>query len=85
MTHPEMGRELLAHELVEKTVVIVGREDRASAITCWVHKISPEMVAFRAGVPPDPPMLLIVWRLPNGEMRDDTGKRIYVREYLGTV
>jgi hypothetical protein len=80
--HPEMGRELLAHELVEKTVVVVGREDRPHAITCWVELVDIQMVLFRAN---EIQLTLITLRRPDGTLADDTGKRILVWEFLGTV
>ena len=80
--HPEMGRELLAHELVEKTVVVVGREDRPHCITAWVKLVDDEVVVFLAD---EIKVVLITMRRPDGTMTDDTGKRILVWEYLGTV
>ena len=81
--NPEMGRELLAHELVEKTVVLVGREDRPHyAITAWVQLVDAEIVLFSAN---EVHMVLITVRRPDGTLVDDTGKRILVWEYLGVV
>ena len=80
---PEMGRELLADELVEKTVVVVGREDRPHyAITAWVQLVDAEIVLFSAN---EIKLTLITVRRPDGTLVDDTGKRILVWEYLGKV
>lgn len=79
---PEMGRELLAHELKVETVVIVGREDRPHCFTVWVAELGEDFVSFHAG---EVRTLLIVFRREDGTLADDTGKRIHVWEYLGTV
>lgn len=80
----EMGRELKAHELREKTVVVVRREDRALAATLWVEAINEAAVVFFAGAT-WPRVHFMASRLPNGSLIDDTGKRVLVYEYLGEV
>jgi hypothetical protein len=80
--NPEMGRELLAHELVVQTVVVIGREDRPIAVTAWVKELGEDFVAFYAG---ETHALLIVFRHKDGTLADDTETRIHVWEYLGTV
>jgi hypothetical protein len=77
-----MGRELLAGELVVKTVVVVGREDRPYCFTAWVRELGEDFVAFYAG---EARVVLITFRRKDGTLADDTGKRIRVWEYLGTV
>jgi hypothetical protein len=81
-SNPEMGRELLASELVVKTVVIVGREDRPHCFTVWVWKVDELFVAFRAG---EIGNVFIAFRRDDGTLMDDTGQRIRVWEYLGEV
>ena len=78
----EMGRELLAHELQVKTVVILGREDRPYLVSIWVSEIGDDFVAFYAG---DARTVLLASRHKDGTLTDDTGKRIRVWEYLGKV
>jgi hypothetical protein len=80
--HPEIGRELLAGDLVVKTVVVVGREDRLHCITAWVRLVDSEFVAFHAG---EANVTLLAARRADGTLMDDTGKRIHVWEYLGEV
>lgn len=82
MPHPEMGRELLAGELATKTVVVVGREDRPHRITVWVGEVGEDFVAFYAG---EIRVALVAFRRDDGTLIDDTGLRIHVWEYLGTV
>lgn len=81
-TNPEMGRELLAGDLMVKTVVIVGREDRPHCFTVWVWHVGEDFIAFKAG---EINHILIVLRLDDGTMIDETGNRIHVWEYLGEV
>jgi hypothetical protein len=80
--NPEMGRELLAHELVVKTVVVVGRGDRHICVTVWVLEVHDDFVLLRAG---ETNMVLVLIRRQDGTLIDDTGRRIHVWEYLGTV
>jgi hypothetical protein len=80
--NPEMGRELLAHELTVKTVVVVGREDRPHCFTVWVRELGEDFVAFSCG---EIRTTLITFRREDGTLVDDTGQRIHVWEYLGTV
>lgn len=80
--NPEMGRELLVSDLVVKTVVVVGREDRPHFITVWVGEIAEDFVTFYAG---EIHTALIAVRREDGTLADDTGKRIHVWEYLGAV
>jgi hypothetical protein len=82
MPNNELGRMLLAHELVEKTVVVLGREDRATMYTVWVASVDADFVSFHAG---ETKTTLIATRHPNGTLTDDTNKRILVFEYLGEV
>jgi hypothetical protein len=82
MNDPEIGRELSAHDLVVKTVVVVTREDREWAYTAWVVHFDKDWVMFEAG---EIHTLLLVKRHPDGKMEDETGKRVRVFEYLGVV
>jgi hypothetical protein len=78
----ELGKELKANELMERTVVVVGREDRAAMYTTWVSRIGVDFVAFYSGVSK---MIFVVKRNADDTMSDDTGKRIHVFEFLGEV
>lgn len=78
----EIGRELKANELKVKTVVVVSREDNPSAYTTWVREIGQDCVVFWSGVANT---YFIVYLREDGELVDDTGKRIIVNEYLGEV
>lgn len=79
--NPEFGRELLASELKEKTVVWITREDRNTFATIWVAEIDAAMVIFYAG---ETGINLITFRRGE-ELHDDTGVRIRVYEYLGAI
>jgi hypothetical protein len=79
---PEIGRELSAHDLVVKTVVVLFREDRSYAYTVWVVGFDKDHVVFGAG---EVQTFLLVKRHPDGKMEDETGQRIRVFEYLGVV
>jgi hypothetical protein len=78
----EVGRELKANELTERTVVVLGREDRAVVYTAWVSRLGTDYVAFYTGVGNT---TFIAYLREDGELADDTGKRILVYEYLGEV
>jgi hypothetical protein len=80
--HPELGRELTATELCERTVVIVGREDRNAMYTAWVYRIGVDFVAFKAG---EIATIFVAMRAPDDKLTDDTGKRVHVFEYLGEL
>jgi hypothetical protein len=80
--NPEMGRELLASELVVETVVVVGRADRPHCFTVWVKSLGEDFVAFLAG---DINMIFVAFRRDDGTLIDDSGARIHVWEYLGEV
>jgi hypothetical protein len=73
----EIGRELKASELVPKTVVVVGRVDRPMMITTWVSAVGVDYVTFYQG---ETRTTLIVRRLPDDTLADDTGARILVFE-----
>jgi hypothetical protein len=79
---PEMGRELLADDLVVKTVVVIGRDPSDYAVTVWVGEVAEKYVAFRAG---DINTTFLAVRHPDGTLTDDTDSRIHVWEYLGEV
>jgi hypothetical protein len=78
---PEWGRELLAHELQVKTVVIFSR-DGFTAFSAWVREVCGEFVALKMGVIST---MLILRRLPDGTLVDDTNKQIHIYEYVGKV
>ncbi len=83
--HPQIGRELLAHELIPDTVVWVTREDRKSFASLWVEMVTPEYVSVLAAFDPTREVHLLLRRNPDGTMCDDTGKRIYLFQYLGDI
>jgi hypothetical protein len=78
----DVGRELTAAELVPKTVVILGRADRAVMVTTWVQSVGVDFVAFYHGAVHT---TFIARRLPDDTLTDDSGARILVFEYLGVV
>jgi hypothetical protein len=80
----EVGRPLLATQLVERTVVCVRREDRDVMFTLWVEQIGADFVMFLAGAS-KPTIHFLAFRLPDGLLIDDAGRRILVYEYLGKV
>jgi hypothetical protein len=77
----ELGRELMAHELKERTVVVLQKEGRPM-FTSWVSIIEDHFVAFTAGVTKT---TLLLKRNSDGTLEDDTPARIKVFEYLGEV
>jgi hypothetical protein len=79
----EAGRELKVSELEIKTVVVVGRPDKALA-TLWVRDIWEDSVIFWAG---SMKMYFIAHRVgPELEqLADDAGTAVKVYEYLGKV
>ena len=77
----ELGRELLAHELTEKTVVILHKEGRPW-ITIWVKLVCSDYVVFFAG---HTGVVLACKRNPDGTLEDDSNTRIHVYEYLGEI
>ena len=80
----EMGRSLTASELVERTVVCVRREDRPIAATLWVEKVTKLSVTFLAGATV-PHIVFMTFRLADDTLIDDSGKKMFVYEYLGKV
>ena len=80
----EMGRQLRADELREKTVVVVRREDRDLAATMWVEAVHDNAVVFLAGAT-WPRIHFMATRHEDGTLTDDTGKQVLVYEYLGEV
>jgi hypothetical protein len=84
MSHvnPEIGRELSAAELVVKTVVILGRDDRPNMFTTWVHSIGQDSIAFWSG---EGGCLLLLYLREDGKLCDDSGVEIHVYEYLGVI
>jgi hypothetical protein len=80
--NPELGRELLADELAVKTVVVIALEGLDIYVTSWVREVGEDFVCFYSGVSHT---LFIAFRLKDGTLTDDTGKRIHVWEYLGEV
>lgn len=82
--NPEIGRQLRADELREKTVVCLRREDRKLWMTLWVKSIDSDAVVFLAGAP-EPRILFMVFRQADGTLVDDAGKLMLVHEYLGEV
>jgi hypothetical protein len=78
----EWGRELLANELLEKTVVILRREDRDIAMTAWVYMVSDLGVIFKQGVSRT---MFLCARRSDGTLCDDTMQRVHVYEFLGEV
>lgn len=80
--NPELGRQLTAAELVSKTVVVLGRVDRATMVTCWVAVVGADYVAFEMG---EVRTVLIAYLREDGKLTDDTGKELLVFEYLGII
>ena len=79
----EIGRELKASELKLKTIVVIRREDRPGmAVTGWVRELGQDFVIFYSGAIKTK---LLTYLREDGELVDDTGKRIIVNEYLGEV
>jgi hypothetical protein len=77
----EQGRELMAQELIERTVVILQKEGRPM-ITAWVKRIGHDFVMFYAETIRT---TLILKRNPDGTLEDDTPARVRVYEYLGEI
>jgi hypothetical protein len=75
------GRELLAHELIERTVVMLHKEGRPM-ITIWVSMVCSDYVVFHAG---ETRVTFVAKRNPDGTLEDDTPARIRVYEYLGEI
>jgi hypothetical protein len=77
----EQGRELMAQELIERTVVILQKEGRPM-ITTWVKRIGRDFVMFYAETIRT---TLILKRNPDGTLEDDTPARVRVYDYLGEI
>lgn len=78
--HPEVGRELRAHDLKVRTIVWTGRGDRLASL--WVNTIEPEFVELIAAAH-TPPIHILLRRDSAGYLFDDSGERIFIFEYLG--
>lgn len=78
--HGEIGRELKASELREKTVVVLKREIGAVAATMWVHAVLADGVDFYAGEG----RIHLLARRDGDELRDDV-TRLRVFEYRGKI
>ena len=76
--HGEVGRELKASELQEKTVVFITKEGRNSAMTAWVKDVGDCGVVFYVG---ELRLYLVVARIGD-ELHDDTA-RLHVFQYFG--
>jgi hypothetical protein len=84
----EIGRELKVSELQERTVVWLSKYENQFA-SMWVWKVDSGFVAFQAGKPAIP-MILVAIRedIEPGDREsicDDTGARLRLYEYLGEV
>ena len=77
----EMGRELKASELQDGTVVILSR-DGLTGFTAWVELRILDIVVFGMG---EIKTTLILRRLADETLIDDTQKQVHVFEYLGEV
>ena len=77
----EWGRELWANDLTIKTVVILSR-DGLTGVTAWVTLVGIDFATFTMGVIKT---TLILRRLADGTMVDDTQKQVRVFEYEGEV
>lgn len=77
----EQGRELMAHELIERTVVILQKEGRPK-ITIWVTLVCSDYVVFHAG---ETNVTFVAKRNPDGTLEDDTPAKVRVYEYLGEI
>jgi len=77
----EMGRELKASELQVKTVVILSR-DGLRGVTAWVSMVGADFAAFEMG---EIKTTLILRRLADETLVDDTDRQVRVFEYLGEV
>ena len=80
--NPEIGRELSVPELVVKTVVVLGRDDRPNMFTTWVDVIGQDFVAFYSG---EGRITFLARIREDGKLADDSGAVIHVYEYLGVV
>jgi hypothetical protein len=81
----EVGRELRADELKERTIVWLCREEhRYDMATMWVRNVNSAAITFLVAAL-KPPITLVLFRLPDGTLIDDSGKRMFVYEYLGEV
>lgn len=78
----EIGRELTAAELKLKQVVVIKLPGRNLDITMWVEYIAPELVMFYSG---EMNWHVVNFRLPDGSLIDDRGRKVHVHEYLGEI
>lgn len=78
----EVGRELKAHELVPRTVVVVKPPDRSVFVTFWVTRVEPDYVAFYSD---DLRWTVLNFVQPDGTITDDRGRQVRVFEYLGKI
>jgi len=74
----ECGKELLAHELIDKSVVIVGVDNRPQMFTMWVSSITPTTVKFWAD---EIHFGLLVFRRPDGTLQEESGRQVHVFEW----
>jgi hypothetical protein len=77
----EWGRKLKASELEVRTVVILSR-DGLFGVTAWVKAVNHDGVLFLANAIRTH---LLLQRLADETLVDDTGKQVRVFEYKGEV
>jgi hypothetical protein len=80
--NPEVGRELKAFDLRERTVVVVLPPNQRIIFTVWVTFASTECVEFLAA-DLDPRWTVINFVQADGSLHDDQGRLVRVFEYLG--
>jgi len=78
--HPEIGRELLAHEIHEGQIVAMQKEGRNAIATLWVTHISENSIHFHAG---KLGITFLACRLPDGHITDDDNVPMAMYAYLG--
>lgn len=76
--HPEVGRELIATDLREQTIVWSARG--STLISLWVRAIEGPMVALYSAVIN---LTVVLKADSSGHLFDDTGQRVSIFEYLG--
>ena len=81
--HPQIGRELLSSDLEPEQTVWVQKEGRRVLLPLKVEMINEHLVVlFATG---ELEIHLLLSRLPDGHVADDSGLPMALYEYLGKV
>ena len=81
-TDDEIGRQLKAHDLKERQVVVIEPPGYNLVCTMWVEHIDADIVVFWSSIFR---WHIVNFRKPDGTIVDDQDRQVFVFEYLGKV